>query len=197
MMWKKAFTKLPEERKQEIMNLASALYVEYPFEEVTIRRITESLGINVATFYRYFDEKEDLAIYIYRNIYSRFVQEDVNIFTDKIPMEKLNEAERSFIIAAKNWPEYMHRRMIFEVSCEFALPLVKASLQKERMRGHLRRNVPDDFAAYMYVTAEYNLYCYCRQREITDSDLIQELSDYMDRCLFMEGIFLPEKSGEE
>ena len=60
MLEKAAYLRLPEARRQEIIEKSMDLYLEYPYKEVTIRRIVERLQINMNTFYRYFASKDDL-----------------------------------------------------------------------------------------------------------------------------------------
>lgn len=195
-MIKKAFERLGPDRKLQIMRDGLELYTQFAFEDVTIRMIVEKLGINMATFYRYFSEKEDLALTVYKDIVSRYLQSDINVFRAKSDMSAMTEQEKQFLQSVYDWPDYMYRKLIFEQQLEYSLPLVRQSLQKERLDGNLRNNVVEDFAAYIYCTAEYNLWCYCKANQITDADTIAKLSRYMDESLFMEGIMLPKSEQE-
>ena len=67
-MVKDAFKRLPIERRTAVMDSAMALYLEKPNDEITIRVLAAHLGINMATFYRWFDDKYDLCIEIARFI---------------------------------------------------------------------------------------------------------------------------------
>ena len=195
-MIKKAFERLGPDLKLKIMHDGLELYTQFAFEDVTIRMIVEKLDINMATFYRYFSEKEDLALTVYKDIVSRYLQSDINVFRAKSDMSAMTEQEKQFLQSVYDWPDYMYRKLIFEQQLEYSLPLVRQSLQKERLDGNLRNNVVEDFAAYIYCTAEYNLWCYCKANQITDADTIAKLSRYMDESLFMEGIMLPKSEQE-
>ena len=196
-MIKKAFERLDSTRKRQIINKGLELYNEYSFEDVTIRMIAEKLEINMATFYRYFSEKEDLALTIYKDIVSRYLKPDVNIFRGRCDSSGMSPQEMLFLKNVYDWPDYMYRKLIFEQELEYSLPLVRQSLQKERLDGNLRNNVVEDFAAYMYCTAEYNLWCYCKANHITDEATIEKLGEYMDKSLFIEGIMRPQQERTE
>ena len=60
MLVKSAFERLSLERKKKLIDTAMDLYFEMPFEEITIRILVDRLGINMNTFYRYFETKDDL-----------------------------------------------------------------------------------------------------------------------------------------
>ena len=53
-------SKLPEERKQEIMDIAMRVFGEKGYEQTTMRDIAEAVGIVPGLCYRYFRSKEEL-----------------------------------------------------------------------------------------------------------------------------------------
>lgn len=53
-------SKLPEERKQEIMDIAMRVFAEKGYEQTTMRDIAAAVGIVPGLCYRYFESKEDL-----------------------------------------------------------------------------------------------------------------------------------------
>ena len=67
-MVKEAFQRLSPERQEELLYKGMMLYLKNPYDQVTVRMLAAAMEINMATFYRYFDEKEDLSLLILRRI---------------------------------------------------------------------------------------------------------------------------------
>lgn len=51
---------MPEERKQEIMDVAMRVFAENGYERTTMRDIAAAVGVVPGLCYRYFDSKQDL-----------------------------------------------------------------------------------------------------------------------------------------
>ena len=60
---KPAFFRLSGERRRTLLDTAMDIYLEYPYEEVSARLLCGRMGLNPATFYRYFGTKDDLLLY--------------------------------------------------------------------------------------------------------------------------------------
>ena len=58
------FFNLPIEKKKKIMNAAKSEFVEYSFYDASINRIIKNAGISRGSFYMYFENKEELFLYI-------------------------------------------------------------------------------------------------------------------------------------
>ena len=50
----------PEERKQELINIASRLFEKYGYEKVSVRDILAEVNGAPGMFYYYFKSKEDI-----------------------------------------------------------------------------------------------------------------------------------------
>ena len=53
-------TKLPEERRDELMNAAERLFLEHGVGSTTVEQITSAADVAKGTFYLYFSSKDDL-----------------------------------------------------------------------------------------------------------------------------------------
>ena len=53
-------TKLPEERKQEIIDVAMQVFTEKGYEQATMRDIAAAVGVVPGLCYRYFESKQEL-----------------------------------------------------------------------------------------------------------------------------------------
>ena len=58
------FFNLPIEKKERIINAAKSEFVEYSFNDASINRIIKNAEISRGSFYMYFENKEDLFLYI-------------------------------------------------------------------------------------------------------------------------------------
>lgn len=52
--------KLPEERRQEIVDVAKELFIEHGFEKTSVSQIAKNVGVVKGLFYYYFETKEDV-----------------------------------------------------------------------------------------------------------------------------------------
>lgn len=57
---RKRVSKDPEERRDEILTAAYALFGEQGYDQTTVQEITDKVGVAKGTFYLYFKSKEDL-----------------------------------------------------------------------------------------------------------------------------------------
>ncbi|MCO6453291.1 MAG: TetR/AcrR family transcriptional regulator [Caldilineales bacterium] len=63
-MPKQTFFNLPDEKRQQIIDIALDEFVEYDYAQVSISRIVARAGIAKGSFYQYFDDKDDLYTYL-------------------------------------------------------------------------------------------------------------------------------------
>lgn len=198
-MVKEAFKRLPIERRTAVMDSAMALYLEKPNDEITIRVLAAHLGINMATFYRWFDDKYDLCIEIARFICVKAAPtEPRHIFDEFDTSDVVTKREAEYMTRIVFCNDELRQRVFFDVDVDVYLPMVKQYLQLERLDGRLRDNVTDEFVAYLYVTMEYNLLRFMEYEGIRDMQLYVKLKDYLLHSLLPHGIMkekqpLPEE----
>ena len=58
------FFKLPQDKKEKILNCAKQEFTRATLQEASIKNIVETAGIARGSFYQYFDSKEDLLQYL-------------------------------------------------------------------------------------------------------------------------------------
>lgn len=58
------FLNLPEEKQKRIIQASLTEFSRVPFEEVSINRIIQDAGIARGSFYQYFEDKQDLRMYL-------------------------------------------------------------------------------------------------------------------------------------
>ena len=80
-MPKQTFLNLPEEKRNHIVNIAIDEFMEYGLENASTNRIVEKSGISKGSFYQYFDDKQDVFMYLV----SMLEDEKMEYFKDKKP----------------------------------------------------------------------------------------------------------------
>lgn len=80
-MPKQTFLNLPEEKRLTIINAAIDEFAEYGLENASTNRIVANSGISKGSFYQYFEDKQDVFMYLL----SVLEQEKMEYFKDKHP----------------------------------------------------------------------------------------------------------------
>jgi AcrR family transcriptional regulator len=63
-MPKQTFLNLPEEKRNTIVHAAIEEFAEYGLENASTNRIVENSGISKGSFYQYFEDKQDVFMYL-------------------------------------------------------------------------------------------------------------------------------------
>src|SRR3972149_5860214 len=63
-MPKQTFLNLPEEKRETIINAAVDEFAQYGLENASTNRIVENSGISKGSFYQYFEDKQDVFMYL-------------------------------------------------------------------------------------------------------------------------------------
>jgi len=63
-MPKQTFLNLPQEKRETIMNAAIEEFAEYGLENASTNRIVKNSGIAKGSFYQYFEDKQDVFMYM-------------------------------------------------------------------------------------------------------------------------------------
>lgn len=80
-MPKQTFFNLPSEKRETIVNAAVDEFVQYGLENASTNRIVENSGISKGSFYQYFEDKQDVFMYLL----SVLEQEKMQYFKGKHP----------------------------------------------------------------------------------------------------------------
>lgn len=195
-MEKDAFVRLLDAKRQALVHRGKEIYIQYPFEKITIRFLTGELGIDLTTFYRYFENKDDLLIFAYQDLIRRTRYEDyaliyrfVNVYDDPLDNEFFAACMR---IGEENQEI---RGRLLKVEQDILYPLISRKLRAEKYAGRVRREVDEDLAAYLFASISFNLFNYFDQCGITDPKLQAGMKEYVYFHFFQNGISLPEKNG--
>jgi AcrR family transcriptional regulator len=109
-MPKQTFLNLPREKRETIMNAAVEEFAEYGLENASTNRIVKNSGIAKGSFYQYFEDKQDVFIYLLDVI----EQQEMEFFKDRHPPSTNMDTFHYFRWMLKTGMEFglSHPRMV-------------------------------------------------------------------------------------
>jgi AcrR family transcriptional regulator len=109
-MPKQTFLNLPLEKRETIMNAAVEEFAEYGLENASTNRIVKNSGIAKGSFYQYFEDKQDVFMYLLDVIEHM----EMEYFKDKHPPSNNMDTFQYFHWLVKTGMEFglAHPRMI-------------------------------------------------------------------------------------
>lgn len=192
-MPKNTFFRLDEARREEISNSAMHLFVDNLYDDITMKMVLDCLSMHPGTFYRYFEDKDDLYCLLIRNVtqkraaYFNNSNEDslfqfflTGLFgnVNGIGTEPLNELEIKLTETFLYIPEHILLKIYLTVLKGESFPLIKDILRRMRVDGYLRPNIDDDLISFMFESMQFNLVMFFREFDIKDSKLQHKISKY-------------------
>lgn len=198
-MPKNTFFNLPEEKKQRIIDTAYDEYLNKPYEEVTVRSIVEKADIPIGSFYKYFEDKDELYLYLNDEIIEK-LKNATDYVTDYIAIppnidEKMFLTEREIKLTDTFYsaPIEIVRRFYFGSNKIRIIEMYEGELKEYKDQGKLRDGVDIQLTAYMYASTMYNLFTYFRENNITDNDERWKIKKELYFGIFTHGILKSEK----
>ena len=101
-----------DQRRQDILDVASRLFSELGYENVTLRAIAQEMGYSHGTLYRYFPDKSHLLAEICRETFALLLAEfDAIAAAATNPVECLFQTSRGLVRFGMTHPQ--HFRIVF------------------------------------------------------------------------------------
>jgi len=109
-MPKQTFLNLPETKRDNVINAAVEEFAEYGLENASTNRIVKNSGIAKGSFYQYFEDKQDVFMYLLTVI----EQKEMDFFKDIHPPDNNMDTFHYFRWMVKTGMEFglAHPRMI-------------------------------------------------------------------------------------
>ena len=160
---KKTFLNLPEERQKEILDIAIMEFTLNDYKNASLSNIIKKIGLAKGSFYRYFNSKKDLYIYLIEySMQSRF-EEIEDLSRSDITMEEiLIQNYRNKIRYDQQYPLYsgFGYRIFREIDNEEVSEIItglrdkvllytKAILEHQVGKGDVKAGSDLDAIAYM------------------------------------------------
>lgn len=199
-MPKETFFRLPPEKRQRILDAAAEEFTEYRdnYEKSSVKRIAERADIAIGSIYKYFYDKNDLFLYLYNankegvknstssDTFYNFSQKEGSLEnfltpTGEVLADIILKSPSLFQDLTFNHPgtfdEYFSKLHVY--------------YENDLRQNHLRQDIDEELAAYMYASLEFVAYQYCRRKgldPIGNSSIHTAMADLFFFGLYRDGI---------
>ena len=194
-MPKQTFLNLSEEKKNRIVEKCYDLFIDLPYEEITIREIVKSVGISIGSFYKYFDDKEDLYLYLMVKIEKKYLRKQKECYGQTFLQVKTLPVEFAYTPREnafnKTWykvPMEVQHRFYFGSYADELHDRCYEELLEMKDLGMLRKDLDLDLIYYFYRTGMFNMHIYFRQKGIKSDEERLRLKDAYFRDILFYGI---------
>lgn len=195
-MPKNTFLNLPDAKKEHIIKKAIDLFTKYKYEDINIRLIVKELGISIGSFYQYFDDKDDLYLYLFVKIEKKILDAEKKkkgtLLSDEsyIPIEEiLTESEIQFDNTWYDIPIDVMRKFYFSSYADELFGSAFDEFLSYFDQGKLNPDLDVDFIYYIYTTIMFNILIYFRQNNITDMKEKLKIKKSFFGTILLRGIF--------
>lgn len=143
-----------------LVQTAKELFFRYGIKRVSIEEICQQSGVSKMTFYRYFQNKSDLAIYILDEIYTEAREKLEDIMAMDISFEE--KIQKAFMMKMEYMDKFSNefiKELVSNAESELgryiegenikSINQMKEILQDAQRTGDIRPDIKIDFMIYM------------------------------------------------
>ncbi|MDR1272632.1 MAG: TetR/AcrR family transcriptional regulator [Clostridiales Family XIII bacterium] len=192
-MPKKAFFRLDDTKREEIVNNAMQLFIDYPYEDINMEMVFTAISVHPGTYYRYFEHKDELYCFLVQNVmqkradfFNNHTQDFLlqvfltGLFDEDMGMgnEPLSELEIKFLETVLSIPEGNLFYIYMNALKGETAALIKDMLRRMRLDGYLRPDIDDELVSFMFETMQFNLVLFFREHGIKDIEMQNKISKY-------------------
>lgn len=189
-MPKDTFNNLSDEKKRKIFDAAVQEFSVRRFSEASINQIIKTAGISRGSFYQYFNDKEDIYLYMITVI----GKEKMAVISDSEVLNPNADFFESFyhmtkvaLKWAKTKPDYNRVGLLMELDdSEFIAKLralstdglakIKEMIERDKQRGLIKQEIDSDLVVEMMYTLNINMLKDI-YRHGSEEDMLKRLSD--------------------
>lgn len=134
--------------KSAIRKVFEDMICEMPFEQITVKELTERAMINRKTFYLHYETLDDLLEELQRDIVNSFISQNISYKS----MSNIKHIIRYFFEYADKMPK-LHERLLCSGSYEYVGDRINAQIMAYRAkqyRGAFSRNIYEDNLVFAY-----------------------------------------------
>lgn len=132
-----------EERREYIIGIAEELFLDNGYDNVPMSDIAEKVGVNRATLYLYFKNKDSLyfavllrGLHLMREVFQNAIHEDQN------GLERLISLCQAFFDYYQEYPEY-YRELSYMRAGNFNISQIENADQQVMVAGELMNAISD------------------------------------------------------
>ncbi|MBR0599316.1 TetR/AcrR family transcriptional regulator [Sinanaerobacter chloroacetimidivorans] len=163
------FYNLSGEKKDRIFDAALQEFSIRTFSQASLNQIIKNAGIPKGSFYQYFDNKEDLYLYMLEEVSkekTEILSHIEGMDPDADVFEVIERRTREFLERGKVKPGYVEAAMLMEIdNSEFIRKIRKSSAdryvkmaERDKARGLIKPEVDSELVINMISTFNLNEY---------------------------------------
>lgn len=200
-MPKSTYLHLSEQRKQDIKERIMDLFIKNPYESVNIRDIAAHAGFSIGSFYKYFEDKDEMYLHFLTEVESKISYSYQKSTLPKFIQyafypefkQELNEKEYLFDQTWTNAPISVYYKFYFEGYCRKTLQFIVEDLKKLESENKLKPGLDIDTCMFIISSSLFSLWIYLKQ-----NNLSQDLHHYLPyRTYLFKEIVLPSILSKE
>jgi len=191
--------------KQRILDVATDLFAQYGFKEVSMRQIAADVGIKASSLYKHYNSKEDILAYIFGVFKEKLRQTEAPIPHFASPKEYFTMAYAQFkqvmgapdvmkiakIITKEQMYSDSARAFMIEEMIEKPVQATKYILDMMQANGRINVSdtqvIAEEYCAYIvYLYFEQNILIAEPDLDYIDRKMKQH-NDFIVRCINNEG----------
>lgn len=174
-MPKETFFNLPTDKKNRIIETAYKLFLNHPYEEISISFMAKTAGIPVGSFYQYFDGLGDLFVYLIAEIDTIIIDEykrrfGYYIFTREIIdlEELLTKDQLDLLDRVYTTPDDVMMKYYFDNHDDHTGKIFKEEITELFQKDVFIDGIDIDFVLHLYISSNFNVYTYLKKSKISD-----------------------------
>lgn len=194
-MPKPTFFNLPEEKRNKILEEAVIEFRDNNYDAASINKIVERSGISKGSFYQYFNDKEDVYLYIMSKIGEKkieYLTPSMMNFSELSFYDALREMYRSAIEFALGNPDYLeignrmmrdNSGMMQKLRSTFSVKgdeMFISLLKKGQETGDIRLDLDLQMIAKMLISMQMSIVEYYFEKH-RDKGYSMEIMDELDK----------------
>ncbi|MEA2005072.1 MAG: TetR/AcrR family transcriptional regulator [Acidobacteriota bacterium] len=144
---------------RQLVEAGRDLFWRYGIRRVSVEEICQASGVSKMTFYRYFDNKVDLALYIIKEMFREGEERYRDIISQKVPFsEKAREIIKMKLDISEGWSQEMMKELMQNTIPEITefiderrqenFKIFIEDLVSAQKKGDIRKDVRPEFILY-------------------------------------------------
>jgi AcrR family transcriptional regulator len=152
---------IKSQRFQQLVKTAGDLFLKHGIKRISVEEVCHAAGVSKMTFYKYFNDKIDLAKYVINHMVTEGIAQYQDIMKQKIPF---SEKVKKMIVMKIDQTEGLSREWLGEFSYS-SIPEIALLLQKIKQEnlqlilkdliaaqkeGDVRQDIKPEFILYFF-----------------------------------------------
>lgn len=198
-MSSETFQHLKPNKKQHFKQSVYRLFASTPYEDIGIRDITRAAGIALGSFYRYFNDKDEMYLELFQEIEQKLFDDNMSdldsswVSKPRSRYDKvLSEEEIRFGESFYTVPDTVLYKYYFNGYMDRIYEAYEGIFADLEAQGALKEGVDRHFALFYFKTAFFNFIMFLKRQGITDPEEIFKRKRLIYEQVVLPAIIKPE-----